>query len=262
VNAELAVLRALGRALPKVRGAGRVGNLLRDVYARRPRPRVIAEVRGATFELDPMENVDGSLLFFPQLYDRRELDHLLPRLRPGDVFVDVGAHIGLYAILAARRVGASGRSIALEADPVNHRRLLRNVRLNPGLRVDTMCVGVSDRTETARLAINTTGNRAGNSLLGDGPEGTEIRCRPLRDTLAELGVERVGAMKLDVEGMEYRILERYLADAPEDGWPRTIVMEFHPSWVGVAGGSSVELLLSHGYREILRAGENRVLERP
>lgn len=261
MSAELSILRAIGHALPPLRGAGRVGNLVRDLYARKPRPKVTATVRGATFELDPMENVDGSLLFFPQLYDRRELDRLLGRLAPGGVFVDVGAHIGLYAILAASRVAPGGRSIAFEADAVNHGRLRANVRLNPGLRVDSTCVGISDRDETALLALNTTGNRGGNSLLGEGSEGTTIRCRSLKDALADLGVERVDAMKLDVEGMEYRILKRFLDDVPESSWPRTIVMEYQPSWTGIAGGSSLDLLVSRGYREVLETRENRVLER-
>ncbi len=261
MSAELRILRAIGHALPPLRGAGRVGNLVRDLYARKPRPKVTATVRGALFELDPMENVDGSLLFFPQLYDRLELDRLLGTLAPGDVFVDVGAHIGLYAILAASRVAPGGRSIAFEADPVNHERLRTNVALNPRLRVDSTCVGISDRDETARLALNTTGNRGGNSLLGTGPEGVTIRCRPLKDALAELGVERVDAMKLDVEGMEYRILKRFLDDAHERAWPRTIVTEFRSSWTEIAGGSSLELLTARGYREVLKTRENRVLER-
>jgi FkbM family methyltransferase len=261
MNTELRILRALGRALPPLRGAGRAGNLVRDFYARKPRAKVTATVRGATFELDPSENVDGSLLFFPQLYDRRELNRLLDRLAPGDVFVDVGAHIGLYAILAASRVAPGGRSIAFEADPVNHARLRANVALNPGLGVDSTCVGISDRDETARLSLNTSGNRGGNSLLGEGPEGATIRCLPLRKALADLGVERVDAMKLDVEGMEYRILKRFLDDAPERSWPHTIVMEFQPSWTGIAGGSSLDLLIASGYREVVRTRENRVLER-
>lgn len=261
MSAELRILRAIGHTLPPLRGAGRIGNFLRAIYTRRSRPRVTATVRGATFELDPMENVDGSLLFFPQLYDRRELDLLLGRLAPGDVFVDVGAHIGLYAVLAASKVAPGGRSIAFEADVVNHARLQMNVALNPGLRVDSVCVGISDRDETARLTLNTTGNRGGNSLLAAGPQGTMIRCRPLRDALVDLGVERVDAMKLDVEGMEYRILKRFLDDAPERSWPRTIVMEFQPSWTGIAGGSSLDLLTARGYREVVKTRENRVLER-
>src|SRR5262249_10578177 len=39
------------------------------------------------------------------------------RLRPGDTFIDVGANIGYFSLLAAKRVGATGRVVAIEASP-------------------------------------------------------------------------------------------------------------------------------------------------
>lgn len=46
------------------------------------------------------------------------------RLRPGDGFVDVGANIGVFSVLAARLVGESGRVVAIEASADVHRRLV------------------------------------------------------------------------------------------------------------------------------------------
>jgi FkbM family methyltransferase len=242
-------------------GAGIVGNVVRDVYARRERPHVVAPVRGLLMELDPSENVDGTLLFCPQLYDRRELAVLLPALRPGDVFADVGAHIGVYGLLAARRVAPGGRVIAIEADPRNHERLAENVRRNPTLQVATVCVAVSDAEGSARLALNTTGNRSGNSMLVGGDESIEVACRPLAAVLRDLGVNRVDGMKLDIEGMEFRVLRRYLADVPASGRPRIIVLEHQERWVAAAGGDAVALLRDAGYREVLATRINRVMVR-
>ncbi|MDR7505918.1 MAG: FkbM family methyltransferase [Armatimonadota bacterium] len=42
---------------------------------------------------------------------------ILDHLSPGDVFVDVGAHIGYWSILAARIIGPEGKVVALEPDP-------------------------------------------------------------------------------------------------------------------------------------------------
>lgn len=262
MDAELRVLRAITRRLPPVRGAGRIANAARDFYARKPRGRLVVEVLGIPMELDPAENVDGSLLFSPGLYDRRELALLERRLRPGDVFVDVGAHLGLYALRAARAVAPEGRAIALEADPGNHERLLRNLALNPSLPVTAAAVAVSDEEGTARLRLNTTGNRGGNTLLGDGGEGIEVRSRPLAAILRDLGVGAVSAMKLDVEGMEFRVLRRFLEDTEETSWPALVILEHRPEWVARAGGNAVSLLLSRGYREVLRTPENRAMERP
>lgn len=212
-------------------------------------------------ELDPSENVDGSLLFCPQLYDRRELSVLLAALRPGDVFADVGSHIGFYALLAARRVAPGGRVIALEADPGTHERLVGNVARNPGLAIDAVCVAVSDVDGTARLALNTTGNRGGNSLLVPGNDAMDVPCKTLARILEERGIERVDGMKLDVEGMEFRVLARYLADVPAPRRPRIVVLEHQERWIEAAGGDAALLLRDAGYREVLATRVNRVLVR-
>jgi FkbM family methyltransferase len=259
MDRELSVLRAVTRRLPGVRGAGLVGNVVRDFYARRPRPRVVVPVRGVEMELDPAENVDGSLLFCPQLYDRRELHALLDELRPGDRFADVGAHIGLYALLAARRVTPGGRVLAIEADPANHARLGENVRRNAALAVETVCVAVSDTEGSAHLTLDTTGNRGGNSLIGEGGDTIEVACRPLADVLREHGFDRVDGMKLDIEGMEFRVLRRYLADVPDSRRPRIVVLEHQVGWIEAAGGDAVALLRGAGYRESLRTRINRVM---
>jgi FkbM family methyltransferase len=261
LDLELTSLRAVTTRLPRLRGAGILGNVARDFYARRTRPRVVASVQGVLMELDPSENVDGSLLFCPQLYDRRELAALLPALAPGDVFVDVGAHIGVYALLAARRVLPGGRVIAIEADPRNHARLADNVRRNPDLAIETVCVAVADTEGSARLALNTTGNRSGNSMLVGGDDAIEVACRPLAAVLRDRGVDRVDGMKLDIEGMEFRVLRRYLEDVPESGRPRIIVLEHQVRWIAAAGGDAEALLREAGYRCALATGINRVMVR-
>jgi FkbM family methyltransferase len=261
LNFELTALRAVTTRLPRVRGAGIFGNLAREFFARKPRTPVVADVRGAVMELDPGENVDGSLLFCPQLYDCRELAALLEELVPGDVFVDVGSHIGLYALQAARRVAPAGRVVAIEADPSTEARLAGNVRRNPGLSIATVCVAVSDASGTARLRLNTSGNRGGNSLLSGGDDAIEVPCRTLAAILAECGVGRVDGMKLDVEGMEYRVLRRYLADVAEPQRPRIIVLEHQDSFLASAGGDAVALLADAGYRQRLATRVNRVMVR-
>ncbi|HEX4824943.1 MAG TPA: FkbM family methyltransferase [Candidatus Polarisedimenticolaceae bacterium] len=262
MDAPLVILRAITTRLPRIRGAGIVGNWARDFYARRPRPRVVADVLGLRMTLDPMENVDGSLLFFPHLYDHREIAALLDALPKDGVFVDVGAHIGFYALQAARRIGAGGRVVAIEADPKTATHLAENVGLNPGLPVTVVAVAVSDEEGTARLGLNTAGNRGGNSLLATGSRAIDVPCRPLAAILADAGLTHVDGMKLDVEGMEFRVLRRFLADATEAMKPRIVVLEHQSHFVDAGGGDANALLESAGYRCALRTSINRVLVRP
>ena len=66
-------------------------------------------------------------------------------VQPGDVFYDIGANIGLYSILAARRLAGRGKVYSFEPESQNYASLNRNVYLN-GLSdsIVTLCVAVSD----------------------------------------------------------------------------------------------------------------------
>ena len=59
-------------------------------------------------------------------------DELIQYFKPeaGDTVVDVGAHIGLYTLIASNRVGSSGKVFAIEPDPMNFEILVQNIRLN------------------------------------------------------------------------------------------------------------------------------------
>jgi len=77
-----------------------------------------------------VDPVKGAFNFDLWGWDVRELRLLQRFLTPGMTVIDVGAHHGLYAILAARQVGATGRVIAFEPAPSVRRRLRWHLRLN------------------------------------------------------------------------------------------------------------------------------------
>ena len=67
-------------------------------------------------------------------------------VRPGMAVVDIGAYLGYYTLLGARGTGPTGKVHAFECDPVNHRFLLHNLRLNGfGDAVVASPSAVSDR---------------------------------------------------------------------------------------------------------------------
>ena len=85
-------------------------------------------------------------------------------MRPGDVFVDVGANIGLYTLIAAHIVGASGRVYAFEPGSETYRRLLSNVQLNQMTNVSCHELALSDSTARLDMNMSTDGYDAWNSL--------------------------------------------------------------------------------------------------
>jgi FkbM family methyltransferase len=244
---ELRLMLALTHRLPRVKGAGRLAQSLARLYVRQPRLPVVATIRGSRMRLDPCEFVDRALLFYPQFWDPAEMKFLGERLQPGDVFLDIGAHLGFYSLAAARHVGHAGRVVAIEADPQTFDGLSFNIELNHIPNIEPVNVGVADRMQHLRLA-RPTGNRAGNSFLLEGADGVDVVCRPLADIVRELGLTSIGGAKLDIEGYEFRVLDAYLREMDDPRLlPAFLIVEFHPSWVERAGGNVIELLLDHGY---------------
>jgi FkbM family methyltransferase len=184
-----------------------------------------------------------------------------PTVSPARRFVDVGANMGAYSFAAHACVGPSGRVLALEADPFTHGRLAANVARNDIRNIVPINVGVAGKRCTLRLWRNTTGNRGGNTFLAtpSRQDSVEVRCEPLYDILVSHGVERVDAMKLDIEGFEYEVLRAFFRDAPATLHPPLIIMEFRPGDITAAGGSAFELVQQHGYGARLRAHENYIL---
>ena len=139
---------------------------------------------------------------------------LLDRLRPGMVFVDVGAQYGYFALLASRLVGPSGRLVAFEPGREAARLLRRNVGHIDQVVVEQ--VAVTDRTGTARLLDFGPKQSALNTVLDAArvPPGERARLRPqpydvrtvsLDDYVAEHDL-RPDFVKLDAEGAELSIL--------------------------------------------------------
>jgi FkbM family methyltransferase len=244
MNAELRVIRAIGHMLPPVPHAtALINRVLKPLYLRKPRDPVVADVWGMMMFLDPAEAVDGGLLFYPQLYNRIEMRWLESHIRPDDVFADVGAYIGAFTLRAAR---LAMRVIAIEASPHAFAILSSNIERN-GLLVDARNVGVSDKNETLQLHIQGHKNAGGSSFVveHDG-NAVDVVCQPLADVAPQVDV-----MKIDIEGMEERVLRPYF----EKCLPRVLIME---AWDDT---EALRLCLDKGYQIEARSDENVLLVR-
>ena len=77
--------------------------------------------------LDPHEVVEAELIFNPRLYDSKEFAFLKRNLFEGDVFLDIGASIGTYTVVASSLVGPNGSVVAIEPVPETFQILQENV---------------------------------------------------------------------------------------------------------------------------------------
>lgn len=212
-----------------------------------------AEVGGHRLLVSPQDDRVGRTLYVLRQYEPIETELVRQTLRPGDTFVDVGAHVGYYALFAARQVGPTGRVHALEAHPDNHALLEQNIALNAYPNIEAFHVAASDEAGVAELYVSTSGNLGGHALVPSGGKSedsprVEVRTVRLDDHFAEHGL-RPDVMKLDVEGAEARVV-RGMDETLATGRPHTLFFEFSPGPLRAAGDEPLallETLAQHGY---------------
>jgi FkbM family methyltransferase len=175
---------------------------------------------------------EWGLVFTGARQDRSGRDTILSQLAPGDVFVDVGANCGTYSLFAARRVGATGRVIAIEPMPEMVARLRFNVRANGFANVQIFETAVGSETGRATLFVDE--ERRGHSSLAalDGATRTTVPVTPLLALLVQAHIDHVDALKIDIEGYEDRALLPFIKSAARSLWPKRIFMEttWHSRW--------------------------------
>lgn len=194
--------RLLQRVLPHIRPAF-VAALVKRAFHIKRMPFATDE---GTFALDPISNL-GCALTGGSGYEQQMVQTLKACLKPGDVFVDLGANEGYFTVIAGGLVGHAGRVIAIEPQPRLQTVIRQNISLN----------GIADRVTICQVAVGDEAGTADFFLTSDlntGASGFVRRTRyPLRSVkvpmltlaglLARNDIPFVDFLKVDVEGSEY-----------------------------------------------------------
>ena len=145
------------------------------------------------------------------IFETRELAFAERLLQPGMTVLDIGAHQGLYTLLASRRVGPSGRVFSFEPSPRERRALRLNLRINFCDNVVVQALALGSEETTADLYVVDKYNTGYNSLRPpNAPEPSStvaVRVRTLDNWLADEKIDHVDFIKLDVEGAELSVLK-------------------------------------------------------
>ena len=231
------------------------------VWAMRGKP-LDVESLGANMRLYPFNNIcEKRILFTPQYFDESERVFLKSKLTPGFVFIDIGANIGGYSLYMGANAGPQARILAIEPQPEIFERLVYNIRQNPFATIKALNCAVADKDGEISLFVDShnqgeTSMRMVNSF--NAGQVLRVPAVALAGLLAHEGIERVDAIKLDVEGAEDLILEAFVRAAPEKLWPRVILLENSPTrWTMDLHG----LIAGLGYGVALRTRNNIAYER-
>lgn len=193
------------------------------------------------FRLYPTTNLTENGLLLRKDYNLAEINFLKADLGSNSVFLDIGANIGLYSIRIARAISnTAGKVIAIEPNPPTLERLRFNVKANDLDNISIHAVAIGDYRGSANLVAAEEDLAIVNAVRDD--ESGEIPVVPLEDILNKEGVAQIDALKIDIEGYEYRALKPFFTHCSKKMWPKKISIE-HLTTEQSGNKSDIETLL-------------------
>jgi FkbM family methyltransferase len=183
-------------------------------------------------------------------------------LRPGMVFVDVGANFGYLSLVAAREVGGAGRVHSFEPNPYFCKLLYLSVKANGFDNVEIYPVAVADRKKN--LIYDDTGGNGRISEfdvnLESTPDRLVVRAWTLDDLLRDEA--SIDLVKMDVEGAEHLVILG-AKNILKTSRP-VIISEFSPAGLrnvsGVSGEEFLRQFVAQGYNLSVLETDGRTLE--
>jgi FkbM family methyltransferase len=135
---------------------------------------------------------------------------MLRHLGRGDVFYDVGANLGFFALLGARMVGEAGKVYAFEAAPDNAEAIRTNAEINALTNVEVIAKAVAARAGTGRLQVVDDQSWSKLEDYGEHPfteRVIEVELVAIDELLTAGELRPPALVKIDVEGAELAVLE-------------------------------------------------------
>jgi FkbM family methyltransferase len=248
----VAVLRVLKRQVEQYPALALTYRTLRDALAQR---------RQSFVETPFGFRLKGDSAMQDGTFESREIHLITALLDSSDVFVDVGANVGLYTCLARQ---AGKHTLAVEPLQANLRYLFANLEQNGWSDVEVWPIALADSAGTSSLS----GASTGASLLSGWAGASPLLRSPVAvstlDTI--LGSRFAGqrlVIKIDVEGAEWRVLkgaEGILRSSPAPTWLIEInLTENHPNGTNPHYLETFQMLWSRGYRS--QTVDNRAISR-
>ncbi len=155
-----------------------------------------------------LQNWSDRRAYFSGRYYQPDITRLLEQLlQPGDQYVDVGANVGMTALLACSRIGPTGRGVAFEPNPTAFARLSDHFAINGVTNFQLVPRAVADSESVLYLFVPRDEMLLG-TLVPDKAEGTrvEVRTEPADRYVAAFDEARPTLVKIDVEGFEVQVL--------------------------------------------------------
>src|SRR3989344_1260119 len=205
--------------------------------------------------------VDGNRMFLDKgdsmrlsilgIYEPLAVKNFQESVQAGDVVLDIGAHIGYYTLMAAKRVGKKGKVYAFEPNQDNCALLTKNLKLNNFKNVVLVNKAVSRSSGKVKFFLSnvSTGMHSLIDIDNKSENIIEIEAVSLNDFFGKK-IPTVSIIKMDIEGGEYTALEG-MNHLLKKSKHMAILTEFSPFSIIKAEKSPrgfLNLLMSYGFK--------------
>ena len=128
---------------------------------------------------------------------------IIENLAEGDVFIDIGANIGFFSLLASKKIGESGRVYCFEPSPREFNRLLKNIQLNKRSNLLPYNIALSDYMGESQFSVSESHTGLNSLSTIDGANNILVPVCPEDLLMSQLKMNTRKVIKIDVEGAEF-----------------------------------------------------------
>lgn len=198
-------------------------------------------IDGLTLYPNPDDKVITPALVNYGVWEPLETAVLRRQLHEGDTFIDVGANVGYYTLIASRLVGPTGRVVAFEPDPTNCGLLRRSVEANGLKNVIVEQKALSNQPGTLKLYLEED-NKGGHKVFAFGGQRPFVEVEAVRlDDYLKNDRRRIGLIKIDTEGAEGAILQG-MHETLRQHQDVKLLVEFFPMLLHTFGSDAAKML--------------------
>ncbi|MEM4325823.1 MAG: FkbM family methyltransferase [Candidatus Pacearchaeota archaeon] len=145
------------------------------------------------------------------------------KISKGDTILDLGGHIGLFALYCSHRVGKKGKIFSVEPYKESYKLLKKNLWINSIKNTKPINLAIYKKRGIMKFYINRIS--ASNSFFPQGNKKIEmVKTTTLKDFVKKRNIKKIDLIKMDIEGAEYDVIktsERVLKKT------RAVVLEIH-----------------------------------
>jgi len=196
----------------------------------------IINVNGSKLHLVPNDEGISTELALFNIHEPLTTKILSNLLLEGMVCLDIGSNIGYYALLESKKIGSSGKVIAIEPSPINFKYLQKNVELENANNIETYNFAAGSEDGRLKFLVSTKSNRSRtipqdeSVSLSNNEKIIEVPVKKLDNLLDEIDTKQLDFLRMDVEGFENYVYEGVRNSIKK--FKPMIHMEIHKMYLG------------------------------